>query len=539
MGSTFSAEAPVAACAHCGAARPSQWHTFCKNCGEAYVKPRTWRDDMQAVAASKVDGGGTPTAWKQSTHAPSVRRCTLLDDFAAQARAQPSSPALHYVDGAESLVLTYAQLISEAQAVARGLVLAGCIAGARVADFCDEGPAIVLALLGIALAGGVVVPLDPALPAARLRSLLADADVSLLLCSAASVAALSAKLETSRTPLLALEAVGAAGDAPLPTPTPDALVHLIYTSGSTGAPKAVAVEHGALRAYGWAKVEAHAIRAGCTRCLLVSAHTWDPCIGDVFSTLAAGATLCVVPRAQLLQDLAGALRATRASHVCATPSLWALLRPGVALDDLEVVALGGEALPRRLVASSCGAPNAAVHNTYGVTEAAVYQTIGRAEPTGAAAMCAAGAPLPGIALALAPVAAAEAEGAGEILVGGAQLARGYWRRDALTADRFVWLSGDEVRVVAEGRAVRYPEGACGEDDGEPTGGGERRRRRWFRTGDLGSWSEAEGLHVLGRLDAQVKLRGQRIELGEIESCALAVSGVEEAACVVQERASSA
>ena len=143
--------------------------------------------------------------------------------------------------------------------------------------------------------------------------------------------------------------------------------------------------------------------------------------------------------------------------MCATPSLWALLRPGVALDDLEVVALGGEALPRRLVASSCGAPSAAVHNTYGVTEAAVYQTIGRAEPTGAAAMCAAGAPLPGIALALAPVAAAEAEDAGEILVGGAQLARGYWRRDALTADRFVWLSADEVRVVAEGRAVRYPE----------------------------------------------------------------------------------
>ena len=197
-----------------------------------------------------------------STHA---RRRTLLDDVAAQARAKPSSPALHYVDGAESLVLTYAQLISEARAVARGLILACCVNGARVADFCDEGPAIALALLGIALAGGVVVPLDPALPAARLRSLLADADVSLLLCSAASSAALAAKLENSRTPLLALEAVGAAGDVLLPTPTPDALVHLIYTSGSTGAPKAVAVEHGALRAYGWAKIEAHGIRAGCAR----------------------------------------------------------------------------------------------------------------------------------------------------------------------------------------------------------------------------------------------------------------------------------
>ena len=83
-------------------------------------------------------------------------RSTLVDDFAAHARANPSSPALHYVDGAESLVLTYAQLISEAHAVARGLILAGCVPGARVADFCDEGPAIVLALLGIALAGGVL-----------------------------------------------------------------------------------------------------------------------------------------------------------------------------------------------------------------------------------------------------------------------------------------------------------------------------------------------------------------------------------------------
>ena len=91
-----------------------------------------------------------------------MARRTHVDDFAAQARAQPSSPALHYVDGAESIVLTYAQLISEARAVARGLILAGCVAGARVADFCDEGPAIVLALLGIALAGGVVVPLTTA-----------------------------------------------------------------------------------------------------------------------------------------------------------------------------------------------------------------------------------------------------------------------------------------------------------------------------------------------------------------------------------------
>ena len=383
-----------------------------------------------------------------------ARRRTLLDDFAAQARAKASSPALHYVDGAESLVLTYAQLISEACAVARGLILAGCGVGARVADFCDEGPAIALALLGIALAGGVVVPLDPALPAARLRSLLADADVSLLLCSAASVAALAAKLENSRAPLLALEAVGAAGDAPLPTPTPDALVHLIYTSGSTGAPKAVAVEHGALRAYGWAKIEAHGIR-GLRASARLGAH-----VGPVHwrrlldarrrrdALRRAARNCCRTWRARCApRARATCARRHRCGRCCgrasrSTTSRWshsAARRSRVASSPRRVVRRA-----RRCTTRTASPKLRSTRRSAAPSRPARRQCARRARRCPASRSRS--RPLPR------RKRRCRRDPRRRRTAG-----RGYWRRDALTADRFVWLAPDEVRVVAEGRPVRYPE----------------------------------------------------------------------------------
>ena len=111
---------------------------------------------------------------------------------------------------------------------------------------------------------------------------------------------------------------------PLTAPADSDLVHHIYTSGSTGTPKAVSVTHRALRSYTTEKLRIHRIDSA-SRVLLCSAHTWDPCIGDIASTLAAGAVLCVVPRAYLVNSLADAIFETAASHVMVTPSLWSLV----------------------------------------------------------------------------------------------------------------------------------------------------------------------------------------------------------------------
>ena len=532
--------------------------------------------------------------------------------------------ALIYFDPAcsQQLCLTYGVLLQQQDAVARALLEQGVGPGALVADFCDDGPGLVLAILGVLRAGATVVPLDPTQPRARLAALLEDCRAAVAVCTEAGRAGLASRLSgLCGPPLVALEDLVEAGraiDRSLDSCWQGAalseLSHVIYTSGSTGAPKGVACERRALLAYARGKTARHRVGAR-SRVLLCSAHTWDPCLGDIISTLLVGGALCAAPRGHLVHDLAATVDALQATHLCATPSLLALLAASPAqLPSLERIALGGEPLTRELARPWAAACN--LCNTYGVTEAAVYQTLyempaacslqpgvaeaaihhqdaherealcgtppacaGAAEVAGAAAGPAAppssrvlpvGWPLPAVRLALcAPRIAARAgraarqalalaaaagagartgegegeggaeamgvaveaeaeaeaedeagEGVGEVLVGGVQLARGYWRRPELTAERFVELRDDELlRLV------------CGsEAGGDADGAG---RRRWFRTGDLGVWVGGDaGLRVLGRLDEQVKLRGMRLELGEVEAAAQSCPLVAAAAAAV-------
>ena len=235
----------------------------------------------------------------------------------------------------------------------------------------------------------------------------------------------------------------------------------------------------------------------------------------------------MAPRARLAQDLPGILRDGKVSHICSTPALWRLLPPGCSwatFPALRVVALGGEPLPVALAeqwlppqpeaGTDAVQAGRLLLNTYGVTEATVYQTAHRITSS-AAILC--GRPLPGVAL----VVAAREGAAGELFVGGAQLAHGYLNAPALTAAKFVDV--DESPILS-GAA----DAADGGDDGF--------RRwlsvgRWFRTGDLGRWVSTDPagasvgnglpqLQLLGRADRQIKLRGVRIELGEVESILL-------------------
>ena len=231
-----------------------------------------------------------------------------------------------------------------------------------MATLCDEAPSSVIALVGCAVAGRIIVPLDPASPVARLRVLLEDSSASLCLSSTdAASDQLTAQLGEAGQPLLlrSLDDMTASARTDASSPglvhaTGASTCHLIYTSGSTGLPKAVVVTHASVLAYCRAKQAAHRLSHGApsSRVLLASAHTWDPFLGDVFSSLACGACLVAAPRASVVHDLASTLVDGHVTHVLATPALWSLLtaRGPQEVPELVCVALGGEPLPHALAA---------------------------------------------------------------------------------------------------------------------------------------------------------------------------------------------
>jgi non-ribosomal peptide synthetase component F len=457
----------------------------------------------------------------------------------AGAAAEPPSEGA----AAATTAISYGRLHRMAAAVAAALLPAAAeVRGCTAAVLLDEAPASVIAELGALYAGVAFVPLDAASPTARLLYQCRDSGARVVIHSRAQAALVRGLQEGLGGGVRAVELEqvlaaiggdeeGAGGDPPAPA-TVETLrasdaCHVIYTSGSTGAPKGVVCEHGALAHYADAKLHAHGIDKRA-HVLLVSAATWDPSVGDAFSTLACGATLVTAPRARLVQDLGAVLCEGAVSHVCSTPALWGML-PACAswasFPALRVVALGGERLPRALVeqwqppARQDGEnQKRRLLNTYGVTEATVYQTVGECCSEDRAGVV--GRPLPGVVCA---VAAPPGE-SGEIWIGGPLLARGYLGAADLTAQKFVTVPSDGRRNTNEGGndGIRWLQPG-----------------RWFRTGDLGRWHGASTavvtmptvdalaasendanepvLELMGRIDRQIKLRGFRIELGELES----------------------
>ncbi|KAK3276536.1 hypothetical protein CYMTET_15399 [Cymbomonas tetramitiformis] len=432
----------------------------------------------------------------------------------SQAFKRPASNALF--DVTESEYLTYASLDALSNRAAARLRLKGIRTESLVAIFVEDGPHLVICELAVLKAGAGFVPLNAAYPATRLQYLIQDCAASLSLVSrrTASQIALSLGVDFDHPSLCALEDLleTEVGDlesnAPVNWAAPHStnVCHVIYTSGSTGTPKGVVVEHASVVNYAIHKSHAHDVTPE-SRVLLAAAATWDPSLGDIFSTLAAGALLCVANRGDLLQDLATVLRRSKASHLCATPALWALMDAATEeLPELRVVALGGEPLQAETVQRWANG-QVTLLNTYGVTEATVYQTTHACSSSDLSPqdLRLVGSPLPGVepVVDLFP-----GEDYGEVCIGGVQVAREYLGLPDLTLQKFGWAPAEDGSAVGR--------------DGRPAAPG----LRWFRTGDLGRWRDGE-LELLGRQDSQVKLRGFRIELGEVEAvlcrCSLVVA----------------
>ncbi|QDQ10097.1 non-ribosomal peptide synthetase [Streptomyces spectabilis] len=420
------------------------------------------------------------------------------DAFTLRAAAAPAAVA---VESGRTAVC-YGELSARAACLARHLREHGVGVETPVAVCLDRSVELIVALLAVALAGGVYVPVDPGHPPARLRLVLDDVAPPVLLCVRDTRTAVpdgyAGHVVVLDDPATA-RAVAAHASGPLTGPerrgTAAAVAaYTIYTSGSTGTPKGVVVPHGALRNL----VADHTRRYAMdktSRVLQLVSPSFDVSMADIWPALCAGGRLVLAPPARHHasgEDLVRLLRASRVTHVAMTPTLLAQLPPGH-LPDLRVLIIGGESAPDD-VRRRWTARGRDVHSEYGVTEAAVTSTVSR--PLRADDPPTTGRPVANTAAYvldcfLQPVGP---DTVGELYVAGAGLARGYLRRARLTAERFV---------------------SCPFEPGA----------RMYRTGDLVRRTPAGHLVYEGRADAQVKVRGFRVELGEIEAALAAHPGV--------------
>jgi amino acid adenylation domain-containing protein len=429
--------------------------------------------------------------------APLPDDVTIHELVAQQARGRPDAIALEHGDQR----LTYAELDSRANRIAH---LLGDLAPETLVGVCLERSVdLVVALLGVLKAGGAYVPLDPAYPAARLAFMVEDSQCPVVLTHEA----VRARLPTTSARLVSLDGDEALlyaqrDDDPGERATASGLAYVIYTSGSTGRPKGVMIEHrGVLNLCAWHQRAYRVTPAD--RATQVAGLSFDATVWELWPYLTAGASVVIADEDTrsspplLMRWLAD--RGATLSFVPTPVAELLLVEPLPRNLDLRALLTGGDVLHS---GAPPGAPFALV-NHYGPTECSVVATAGRVPLASEL-----GGRLPSIGSPIANtrVWVVDAYGRpapvgvpGELVIGGAGLARGYWRRPELTAERFV------TGFVAEVH------------------------ERVYRTGDLVRWRADGTLEFIGRIDEQVKVRGFRIELGEIESAIVADPGVREVA----------
>ncbi|MET0396369.1 MAG: amino acid adenylation domain-containing protein, partial [Longimicrobiaceae bacterium] len=434
------------------------------------------------------------------------------EQFQAQAARTPAAAAL--VAGDESL--SYAELEARSNQLARHLAGLGVGPETRVGVCAERSPELVVALLAVLKAGAAYVPLDPSYPAERLAYVLEDSGVPVLLTQERLLEHVPA--HGARVVCLDRDAgrVDAGSAEPLPLHAePESLAYVIYTSGSTGTPKGVGVPHRALANHmGWMQ-RAFPLAAD-DRVLQKTPAGFDASVWEFWAPLLAGATLVMAPR-DAHRDPAELVRTVASERITVLQVVPTLL--GAMLDEgglercasLRRLFCGGEALQAEPAARARALLGAEVVNLYGPTEVCIDATSHAFAGREAGATVPIGRPVDNVTTrVLDPRGMPVPVGvAGELHLGGAQLARGYLGRPELTAERFV------------------PDALAGTD---------HPGARTYRTGDRVRWLPTGELEFLGRVDAQVKVRGFRIELGEVEAVLAAVPGVRESAVVVREDA---
>ncbi|MCY9065650.1 non-ribosomal peptide synthetase DhbF [Bacillus inaquosorum] len=431
---------------------------------------------------------------------------SLQDMFEKQAVLTPERIALICDD----VQVNYQELNEEANRLAHLLIEKGLGPEQFVALALPRSPEMVASMLAVLKTGAAYLPLDPEFPADRISYMLEDANPSCIITTEEIAARLPDDLSV---PQLVLDQ--AVTQEVVKRYSPDnpnvsvSLAHpayIIYTSGSTGRPKGVVVTHKSLSNFLLSMQEAFSLGEE-DRLLAVTTVAFDISALELYLPLISGAQIVIAKKETIRepQALAQMIEYFDINIMQATPTLWHALvtNEPEKLRGLRVL-VGGEALPSGLL-QALHELHCPVTNLYGPTETTIWSAAAFLEE-GLKGVPPIGKPIWNTQVyvldnGLQPVPPGVV---GELYIAGTGLARGYFRRPDLTAERFV--------------ADPYgPPGA-----------------RMYRTGDQARWRADGSLGYIGRADHQIKIRGFRIELGEIDAVLAKHPDIEQAAVVVRE-----
>ncbi|HVU96082.1 MAG TPA: amino acid adenylation domain-containing protein [Puia sp.] len=424
-------------------------------------------------------------------------KVTVLHLIGKQMRSRPDAMAL--VSGSRRM--SYGEMEDQSVRLGRYLADRGVKRGDLVLLCMDKTIEALAAILAIWRCGAAYVPVDPALPAARILYLLEDTSSRLVLAGEEETRRLAGILSgnggegwVSVVDITRVEYTAPFGDSPVEV-APDDAAYVIYTSGSTGRPKGVIVEHGSLSDYVAGlleEIEPH----GCRSFASVSTLAADLGNTVIYASLVAGGMLHLIPSG-VAQDAALMEQYFRENSIdCLkiVPSHWkAVSYASGLLLPLKLIIFGGDSLNGEIVDTIRTSHRACrILNHYGPTETTIgklMHLVAEDEQTGRAVVL--GRPFTGSRayilnrdMALCPIGIP-----GELYIAGPGVARGYLNQPELTAEKFIDDLFDE----------------------------EAGTSKMYATGDLCRWTEAGEVAFIGRKDHQVKIRGYRVELPEVEN----------------------
>lgn len=411
--------------------------------------------------------------------------------FQERCLSQPIAPAVCAWDGD----LTYSELHEYASRLAAHLNSLGVSPEVFVPLCLDKSAWTIVAMLGVLIAGGAIVPLDPSHPLSRHQEILKELDANIILYSPNYSQRYSGivkkAVQIDRHMIKNLQSISRRCHHTTSATSSNA-AYAIFTSGSTGRAKGITVEHRAFVSSSMAFGPVMQMKS-TSRVLQFASLSFDAALMEIFTTLTSGGCVCVPSEEERLRDISGAICRMNVSWTLLTPSVANLIDPST-VPCLKVLVCGGEAMSPEVIARWAG--NVELINAYGPSEASVIATLNTnvssenpscigygisptltwvVDPEDHDQLC----PLGTI---------------GELAIEGPTLARGYLNDELKTAAAFV----DNPAWTAT-----FPSPASAP-------------RRIHKTGDLVKYNPDGSLEYVGRKDNQVKLHGQRMDLGEIE-----------------------